>query len=166
MAIFGSLSTVQAQAPRTPAFAVAWPYIEELMRPEGVARGRLARLRPGESYKHELAGGVFAIEQAYDTKSRSAVFFESHRKYIDIQVVVEGSETMEVIDLGRATVDQPYQEAKDLVMYRDAAGATVLSVRTGEAAVFFPPDVHMPSLQADGRPGLVRKSVLKLPVAG
>lgn len=164
MALFGSVETVRAQSPSNPAFAVAWAYVEELLRPNSAIAQRVAALGNGESKKHELGAGAFTIEQVYDTKPRSDGFFESHRKYIDIQVVVSGVEIMEVADLGRATVRQPYLEERDLIAYNDISTASALRVSAGEAAVFFPVDVHMPSLRAGATSTLVRKAVVKLPV--
>jgi YhcH/YjgK/YiaL family protein len=164
MALFGSVETVRAQAPCTPAFATAWKYIEQVVQPQSEVHCRIQALKRGDSAKHELADGVFAIEQAYDTKPRAEGFFESHRKYIDIQVIVAGEETMEVADVVRASVREPYVEPRDLIVYSDVATASALRLRTGEAAVFFPADVHMPSLRTGEAAVLVRKTVLKVPV--
>ena len=42
--------------------------------------------------KVDLSHGVFALEQVYETKPRAEGFFESHRKYIDVQFVFEGDQ--------------------------------------------------------------------------
>lgn len=164
MALFGSTETVRAQAPQSPAMKIAWDYITELLQPGSVVGRRVAALPVGASEKHDLGGGVFAIEQVYQTKPRAEGFFESHRKMIDLQVVVAGQEAMEVVDVSRATVRDPYQDARDLIAYQDVADATVLRLRDREVAVFYPADVHMPSLRAGSEPVLVRKSVVKVPV--
>ena len=119
----------------------------------------------GESKKIELPGGVFAIEQVYETKPRAEGFFESHRKYIDVQVVVEGEETMELVEASRIAVKDAYQPERDVVIYADHAGASALRAVAGHAAIFFPVDVHMPSLRTGTAPVLVRKTVVKVPVA-
>jgi biofilm protein TabA len=164
MALLGSIATVQNQAPATPTFGIAWRYIAELLRPESEVNRRIRALAAGESQKHELGEGVVAIEQAYLTKVRSEGFFESHRKNIDVQVVVEGAEILEVLDLVHARVEQPYDPDRDLIKYHDAAIGSVLKLQSGQAAVFFPADVHLPSLRIGADAVLVRKSVLKLPV--
>lgn len=165
MALFGSIATVHAQAPQTPGFAVAIAYVDELMRAGSVAHGRIRNLGCGESQKIELGSGVFVIEQVYETKPRSEGFFESHRKYIDVQVLVEGSELMEVIDASGITVNEPYKPERDLITYRDTPDASLLRLAAGQAAIFFPVDVHMPSLRLTASPVLVRKAVVKVPVA-
>ena len=164
MALIGSIATVRSQAADSPGFASAFAYIEDLMRPDSPARQRLDHLAAGENKKIELAGGVFAVEQVYQTKPRTEGIFESHRKYIDIQVVVAGEERMEVIDAAHITVREPYSAERDVILYHDASGASELRLRAGEAAVFFPIDVHMPSLRLHVPAVLVRKTVVKVPV--
>lgn len=166
MSLFGSFATVRAQAPQTPGFVTAFAYIEELMRPESTGRNRLRGIARGESRKLELEGGVFAMEQVYETKPRAEGFFESHRKFIDVQVIVEGEELMEVIDASRITIRDAYVPERDLITYHDAKDASALRLLAGEAAIFFPVDVHMPSLRLHSTTSaLVRKTVVKVPVA-
>jgi YhcH/YjgK/YiaL family protein len=164
MALFGSLATLRAQAPQRPAFTEAFDYVEEVMRQDSAGRLRLEALSPGNSNKVELGRGLFAIEQAYETKPRPEGFFESHRTYIDLQVIVSGEELMEVIDISRISVSEPYDPARDLIKYHDIADASMLRLRAGAAAIFFPVDVHMPSLRLQASATLVRKTVVKIPV--
>ena len=51
------------------------------------------------------------------------------------------------------------------VHHADAAGATLARLEAGDVAVFFPTDVHMPGLRSGAAPVLVRKTVVKVPVA-
>lgn len=164
MSLFGSFSTVRAQAPQTPGFLAAFAYVEDLLREDSAARARLRGIAVGSSHKVELTGGAFAIEQVYATKPRADGFFESHRKYIDVQVVVEGEELMEVLDVSRITARLPYDPERDFQAYEDGVGASHLRLTAGEATIFFPVDVHMPSLRSGVGPVVVRKTVVKVPV--
>lgn len=165
MASFGSRASVCAQLARDPAFVPVIAYLDELGRSGSAARERVAAIAAGETRRIELAGGAFALEQAYQSKPRADGFFESHAKFIDIQVVVEGEEWMEVADVGAMQVERPLDPGRDLIVYRDNGGASRLHLHSGEAAVFFPADVHMPGLCGAGIPTLVRKAVVKVPVA-
>jgi biofilm protein TabA len=165
MAIFGPFPTVREQLASDPRFRAAFEYVTAILRPDSPERRRLAALGEGASERRELAGGAFAIDQVYRTRTRAEGFFESHRKYIDVQVVVEGAEVMEVADIAVLTVSQEYDPERDFIKYADQSGASVLRCRSGDMAVFFPADGHMPCLQLDSRPGLVRKTVVKVPVA-
>lgn len=163
MAIFGPLPVVAAQLAHDPRFKAAFEYSMAALASGSSARGRLAGLAAGASEKIELAGVTFAIEQVYQPKTRPEGFFESHRQYIDVQLVVEGEELMEVEDISRLTVSEAFNSGRDLIKYHDTATASVLKMRAGDAAIFFPEDGHMPSLQWRVA-GLVRKSVVKVPV--
>ncbi|MBI5381293.1 MAG: YhcH/YjgK/YiaL family protein [Opitutae bacterium] len=163
MAIFGSLSSVRSQTARNAAFDAAFAYLDEFTRPDSAALARLKAVGVGESKRIDLAGGVYALEQAYMTKPRAQARMESHLKYIDIQVVMEGEELMAVADVARLRVTENQTPAKDMIFYADADVASVLRFGAGEAAVYFPADLHMPGV-AIAAPSLVRKIVVKVPV--
>jgi YhcH/YjgK/YiaL family protein len=164
MALLGSIATVQAQVPRADAFAAAFGYLAELFQPGSPAAVRMKAIAVGETNRIELAGGAFVIEQVYNSKVRADGFFESHRKYIDVQAVFEGAELMEIVDIARAVVRQPYNPERDFIIYEDCSETSALRVGVGEAAVFFPSDVHMPGLCVTREPAVVRKAVVKVPV--
>lgn len=166
MAIFGSLSTVEAALANDPRFTAALAYVHEALTPGSAVRQRIEALAIGvKAGKVELANGAFAMEQVYECKTRPEAFFESHRKYIDVQVMIAGAEWIEVADVSLLTVSQPFIEERDLIKYADTTVASVLKFTAGDAAIFFPVDGHMPCLQPGGQPGLVRKTVVKVPVA-
>jgi biofilm protein TabA len=163
MAIFGPAATVKHQLASDGRFSAALAYVEEALRAGSAAQQRIGRIAAGTTERIELAGGAFALEQAYVPKARPEGFFESHRKYADVQVIVEGEELMEVEDVARLVVTAAYDSERDLIKYADTAVAAVLRMKTGDVAVFFPADGHMPSLHWRGT-GLVRKTVVKVPV--
>jgi YhcH/YjgK/YiaL family protein len=163
MAIFGKFSTVRLQLAADKRFHSAVTYVEQALQASSEAGRRIAGLGVGVTDRVELAGGSFALEQVYVPRLRPDGFFESHRKYIDVQVIVAGEELMEVQDISRLAVSAPYVPERDLIKYADATDNAVLKMLAGDVAVFFPEDGHMPSLRwrnAD----LVRKTVVKVPV--
>ena len=166
MALYGSLSTIKAQAPHVRGFDTAFAYLEEVFRAGSAPAARLRAQATGTAQKIELGGGMFVMEQVYLTKTRAEVFFETHRKMIDIQVVIEGEELMEVADSARLKVREPYNPDRDLVIYHDTADASLWKMPAGQATIFFPVDAHMGSLRLGAAPALVRKCVVKVPVAG
>ncbi len=165
MALFGPLNVLRNQASGTKGFTIALAYALEAVRRGSVEHDRILSLAAGSSEKMELGEGVFAIEQVYQTKPRSEGFFESHRRYVDVQVIVEGIEAMEAESTSRLSIDQPYLEERDLIKYADITSTSRLLVRAGDAAIFFPADGHMPGLRVVGEGAvLVRKTVVKVPV--
>lgn len=165
MAQFGPLASLRQQN-NSPQFAAAFAYAAEALTPGSAVHARLAAMGAGTSERVELGGGVFAMEQVYHAKPREEGFFESHRKYIDLQVIVAGIELMEVEDISRLIVTMDYDAERDFGKYAiDVPTAAKLVLRAGDAALFFPSDGHMPSLRVAGEPTLVRKTVVKVPVA-
>lgn len=166
MALVGSISTLEKQLPPLPGLAVAFAYLAEVFRPQSPALTRLAAIGVGETRRIDLAGGCFALEQVYRSKARPEGFFESHRRYIDVQAIVAGEEWMELADLALFPTDTPYLAERDFLKHPDLPAATRLHVRAGDAAIFFPEDVHLPCLHGAAGPALVRKTVIKVPVPG
>lgn len=162
MAIFGSPSTVRAQTAAHPGLQRALDYVDRLYQPESPERARIFALPPGESVKVDLGEGLFAIDAAYLSKRPPEVFFETHRKYIDVQAILVGEEAMEIADRSRLTVDVPYNPDRDLIKYTLYPDTSVLRAREGEIMIFFPVDGHMS--RAAAGPVLVRKCVVKVPV--
>jgi YhcH/YjgK/YiaL family protein len=163
MAFFGSLASVRARCARLPEFHAAFAYAEQALTPGSAVHSRITALAGGSTHRQELSGGAYAMEMAYQTKPRPEGFFETHRKYIDVQVMVAGDEVMAVAAAAQLGITQAYDETKDLTKHADTDTASVLRVRTGDVAVFWPEDAHMPALAAK-RPALVRKTVVKVPV--
>ena len=165
MALFGSLATVRAQLAHAAHFQAAFAYLDECLKPGCPGLARILAVDAGKTERVDLSGGAFALEQAYLTKARAEGFFESHRKFIDIQVVVSGEELLEVSEISRLVVSEDLTPGKDLIKYQTPVAPSVLRLRAGEVAVFFPADGHMPSL-AVSAPSLVYKTVVKVPVLG
>ena len=165
MAIFGPFPTVQAQSEADGGFSAAHRYVADLLDPQSVAFQRIHQIAVGVTERVELSGGAFALEQVYHAKPRPDVFLESHRKYIDVQVIVAGAERMEVQDISRLVVSQAYLEERDLIKYEDDAGTSHITMTPGNVAIFFPADGHLSTLLPSAGPVLVRKAVVKVPVA-
>ena len=113
--------------------------------------------------RHELEGDrLFAIVQRYRTKPLREARWEAHRKYLDVQYVVEGIERMGYLSRAdELPVRGPYDPEKDLVFY-DVRG-DLFEVNAGGFAIFGPQDIHAPGLAAGDPPvaGEVLKVVMK-----
>lgn len=111
--------------------------------------------------RYEIDGNrVFAFIQEYESKLDSS--FEAHKNYIDIQFIISGTEVMKVADISQMTVSVPYVE--DVMFFDDKEKASVLVLGAGEYGIFFPWDTHKPGLCLDGKPGEVKKAVVKVRV--
>ncbi len=108
---------------------------------------------------------LFAGVDCYETKSRAAAKLETHRKYVDIQVLLSGEEVIEIFPKQELTVSEPYNPEKDAEFYRAPENAPVkITLRPGQFLVFFPEDAHMPCLMTSNTPQAVKKVVIKVAV--
>jgi biofilm protein TabA len=108
---------------------------------------------------------VYALLQAYVTQApQSTMPFEGHRKYIDIQCVIEGKEAIYWTPTHRLTPTIPYDDPKDIwFSHAPRNDATEVVLSLGNLAVFFPADAHA-TRQATGQPSRVRKIIVKVAV--
>ena len=86
------------------------------------------------------------IEQTYLSKDREECFYESHQKYIDIHLIVKGTEYIEVCNTNELNVLENYNEHKDATKYRYDINGSILKLCVGDVAIFFPKDGHMTSM--------------------
>lgn len=115
--------------------------------------------------KIQLDSGAFAIEQSYHLKDLSKAFYETHRKYVDLQLVVQGEEIFSIAVASDCVIKDTYDVQKDIATYHTPKRSSTLHLSAGMLAVFFPYDVHSGGLGAESlgiKP--VYKSVVKVPV--
>ena len=111
----------------------------------------------------ELDGkNLFAMIQTYETKSIQEGKLEAHKKYIDIQVLLQGQEFIGYAPLGGQPVAKAFDVEKDIGFYDGEAWFTLL--RKGMFMVFFPQDAHLPGRYTE-KPLSVKKIVLKVAVS-
>jgi YhcH/YjgK/YiaL family protein len=149
--IVTDLINFERQVPLTPAIRKA---VEFLRRPD------LAMLPDG---KVEIDGEkVFALPQRYETAVQPSPKFEYHRKYVDIQFLVEGEEVIAWAPAERLTITEPYDRQKDITFgTAKPEDVTNLRLKGGRLAVLYPEDGHAPKLAA-GAPAKVFKIVVKV----
>jgi YhcH/YjgK/YiaL family protein len=105
---------------------------------------------------------VFALPQVYQPKPVEQGRFEAHRRYADIQYVVEGAEMMGYSALDALQVDEAYDAAKDTAFFRMPRDFSAIIVPADSFAVFYPTDGHMPGIRADSSTADVQKLVVKV----
>lgn len=123
----------------------------------------LTRLEPGTwpEGRTELDGEAIYVMAVPEARTRPHAPLEAHRRYIDVQVVLEGLETMGWAPLAACpTVREPYDPAGDIVFFEEPPLAQ-FPVPAGHLAVFFPEDAHVPLL---GNGERVSKLIFKVRV--
>jgi biofilm protein TabA len=116
----------------------------------------LIQLQPG---KIQLDGDILTVSiMLINGKTPEVAKIETHQRYIDIQYVIEGTETMGWIPIKKAiTPLDAYQAEKDIQFFADKP-ETYFEVGEGEFTVFFPDDGHAPGIANDK----IKKAVIKI----
>lgn len=104
---------------------------------------------------------IFALFQSYMTKDVSEGKWEAHRRYIDVQFVLQGKEKMGYTSLEKMETIQDYDEDTDVVFFE--GNGNFFTVPAGYFTIFFPEDVHMPGISVD-TPEPVKKFVVKIKI--
>jgi biofilm protein TabA len=95
--------------------------------------------------KYELQGEhLFALINRDPGRGHEGARLEAHRKYIDIQLLIDGSE-----EIGwRPTAEcrqltEPYDTTRDIMFFADPPQAWI-ELPVGKFMIFYPEDAHAP----------------------
>ena len=147
--ILSALSQSERYVPLHPLFRRAFDYIRDT---------DFFTLAPGRY--HIVGEDLIAIVEQVPGKTKEMARLEAHRRYIDIQLVLEGDEQMGWKPL--ADCHNPvseHSEERDIRFFHDAPASWV-AVPPDHFCIFFPQDAHAP-LVANGQ---VRKVIFKVAV--
>ncbi len=147
--ILDVLENAHRYAALNRGFATAFEF---LFRPD------LKQLPTG---KYQIDGErVYAMVSREQGRSRGDAQLETHQKYIDIQLVLAGTD-----DMGwkpKVLCKQPsvgYDPKEDIQYFADEPDAW-LSVKSGSFVIFFPEDAHLPLISS----GQLHKVVVKVAI--
>lgn len=110
--------------------------------------------------RYEFDGGYFMVQKG-DTKPMEEGTFEAHRKYVDVQIIVQGSEEVAWSDICDLTTAIPYNAEKDAERLSGDTSHS-MKVSSGMFYIAFPHDGHKPVSHTKSKQSFT-KIVMKLP---
>lgn len=115
--------------------------------------------------RHDIDGDhCFALVQTYETKLIGKAKFEAHRKYIDVQFIFSGRETILWAPLAAMKEEMlAYTEEKEAELWKLIPDVTPLHMSGGHFAILWPQDAHAPCIEWE-KPEQVLKVVVKVVV--
>lgn len=120
----------------------------------------LKNIAPG---KYEIDGeNIFAIVQEYETLDAANEQMEAHKKYIDVQYMIDGAELVGHAVLKDQAPSKAYDEATDFMLFREPP-SFFSKLASGMFMIFFPTDLHMPCIKINEHT-VVKKVVIKVKV--
>ena len=110
--------------------------------------------------RYEFEGGFFMV-QSGETKSLKEGSFEAHRKYIDVQILIEGCEELAWSEISQLTTTIPYREEADIERLEGNTDHHML-ISKGMFYIAFPHDGHKAVSHTEEKHSY-KKVVMKLP---
>lgn len=97
--------------------------------------------------RHNIDASDYANVESPALRTRDDAPLEAHRRYIDIHIPLDSTETIgwAPMDTLTRTIAPGYDAERDIAFYGDEAH-TYFEVRPGECAIFFPEDAHAPNI--------------------
>jgi YhcH/YjgK/YiaL family protein len=109
--------------------------------------------------KYTISDNVYANVQSYETKDDAP--FEAHKKYIDIQYMIEGEEFVEIADYNNTEITVDYDSVKDIEFLKCNKQKDIFRLQAGSFLVLFPQDAHKPALNPNKKL-FVKKVIVKV----
>ena len=119
----------------------------------------LNKLKIGKTCINE---NIYVVKEEYNTLSYGETFWESHNSFIDLQILIKGTE---MIKYSHSSIMKvvAFDETKDLLIYKGKSNGNLVMI-PGEFVIFFPEDVHMPGLSINNISSKVIKIVFKIKI--
>ena len=119
-----------------------------------------------EEKRYELGDGIYAVIESYMSKNKEEGRLEAHKKFIDIQMPLSGSELIGWKNIENLTIETAYDAEKDIMFFSNAVrnSTSFIKIQPSLFMILFPEDGHMPQISTSDMPKTVTKVVVKIPV--
>ena len=118
-----------------------------------------------ENGRHDINDQIYMNVMETETAEPSSKKAELHHEYLDVQVLIRGTENIEVganyPDLSKY---ESYNEADDYQLYADIDDKFTVTMKPKMFAVFYPYEPHKPCCVVNGKTEKIKKLVVKVPV--
>ena len=115
-----------------------------------------------ECKKHIITENVYANIEEYKTKEQG--FFEAHKDYIDIQILLSGEEIIEYTPLDGLKIKEDYNPFRDIAFYFDGTNPVLpIKLIPGFFSVLYPNDAHKPQIISSSSQ-IVKKVIVKIKI--
>ena len=133
---------------RRYGFGPAW---EETMRwLENYAPGGSGSLADLTDGTHPLTDGFVSVA-TLTSRPLSGSLYECHKRFCDVQMVVEGQEWLFNAATTGLSLDGPFDDQRDVGFFQPApAEVSRVTLSPGTFALLFPWDAHLPAIAVDG----------------
>ena len=118
-----------------------------------------------ENGRHDINDQIYMNVMEPETAEPSSKKAELHHEYLDVQVLIRGTENIEVganyPDLSKY---ESYNEADDYQLCADIDDKFTVTMKPKMFVVFYPYEPHKPCCVVNGKTEKIKKLVVKVPV--
>lgn len=118
-----------------------------------------------ENGRHDINDQIYMNVMEPETAEPSSKKAELHHEYLDVQVLIRGTENIEVganyPDLSKY---ESYNEADDYQLCAGIDDKFTVTMKPKMFAVFYPYEPHKPCCVVNGKTEKIKKLVVKVPV--
>lgn len=139
----------------------------EIKRKVDLALGYLQQVKVSEA---DVGKKVFINDSfyysvlGYATKSEYETELESHRDYVDIQIIVKGEEQMDIADISRLIIKENYNADKDVMFWNVPKHMARITLRPGNCIILYPENAHRGAIKMGEQNTEVLKIVGKVKI--
>ncbi len=110
-----------------------------------IRKGLALRPETLDAGRYEIDGdNVFMNVMTFDTVEHDTKRYEQHREYLDVQILLSGSERIDFGPLGAAVDLDDYHQDDDYQLCNVVEPMQTLAMEPGMFAVFLPGEPHKP----------------------
>lgn len=112
--------------------------------------------------KYIINDDIYVNIEQYYPKPIENCKLEAHKRYIDIQYIIEGEEMLGFINIHEKSLTplQTYDEKKDIIFYDGECN--YLKAKQNNFIIFDTYDVHKPQIETNEKKTPVKKAVVKI----
>lgn len=140
-------------------------YVEKEARLKGVVefllQNDLLNLPTG---RHDINGQLLYVNiDEYTTQPFADRSYEIHQRYIDVQCILEGQESIFIEAEEGLQTKTPYDHDHDIAFLEDGINTTEVKMHANDFLVIYPKEAHKPCVQSD-QSEYVKKAVFKIAI--
>lgn len=113
--------------------------------------------------RYDFENKIYINVETYETFSYDEKEFEAHRKYVDVQILLKGKESIYVSDVDDPGLEITKPYVPDIVFMEGGVITSAVPLDEGEFCVLTPKHAHKPCIRRKTTEKVI-KAVIKLPV--
>ncbi len=114
--------------------------------------------------RYDIAENIYVNVDKYNTKPYCNTKMEAHKKYIDIQLLLNGLERLDYSNIENLYVSEEYDEERDVMFFKEPKHSNSVILNDSNFIMLYPHDAHRPQISHDNNNSEVTKIVIKIKV--